>query len=190
MLVIAIERPKLPAKPCYGMGNGPMCCCMLDASVDHPGGGTRLYRPPLLVVRTSLSFCITSGWQGKLVLSLPCTQLKLGDFKCSLLKCLLNVCKLLLTLLQLALTFSFLACRSKRAVKQQHDDDQTQQEDYCEDQTGQENSKIFLDTAPAEEVQSVKLAKLCLHKVVPLVSTNVECSQSLVTQCEGIEIWS
>ena len=135
----------------------------------------QLYRPPLLVSRTSLSFCITSGRQGKLVLSLPCTQLKLGDFKCILLKCLLNVCKLLLMLLQLALTFSFLVCRSKRAVEQQHDDDQTQQEDHGEEQTGQENSESFLDTAPTEEVQAVKLAKLCLHKVVPLVSTNVEC---------------
>ena len=38
--------------------------------------------------------------------------------------------------------------------------------------------------------QKVKLAKLCLHKVIPLVSTNVECSQSLVMQCEGIEIWA
>ena len=167
-----------------------MRCCVLDASVDHPGGGTRLYRPPLLVVRTSLSFCITSGRQGKLVLSLPCTQLKLGDFESLLLKCLLNVCKLLLTLLQLALTFSFLACRSKRAVEQQHDDDQTQQEDYCKDQIGQENSESFLDTAPTEEIQSVKLAKLCLHKVVPLVSTIVECRQSLVMQCKGIEVWA
>ena len=60
-------------------------------------------------------------------------------------------------------------------MEQQHDDDQTQQEDHCEDQTGQENSESFLDTAPTEEVQSVKLAKLCLDKVVPLVSTNVEC---------------
>ena len=93
-------------------------------------------------------------------------------------------------LLQLALTFPFLACRSKRAVEQQHDDDQTQQEDYCEDQTGQENSESFLDTAPTEEVQAVKLAKLCLHEVVLLVSTNVECTQSLVTQCKGVEIWA
>ena len=123
------------------------------------------------------------------MLGLPCSQLKLGDVKCSLLQCLLNVFKLLLMLLQLVLT-SFLACRLKRAVKQQHDDDQTQQEDHCEDQAGQENSESFLDTAPTEEVQLVKLAKLCLHKVVPLVSTNVECTQSLVTQCKGVEIWA
>ena len=94
-----------------------MHCCVLDALVDHPGGGTQLYHPPLLVVRTSLSFYIMSRRQSKLVLGLPCSQLKLGDFKRSLLQCLLNVCKLLLTLLQLALTFSFLACRAKRAVK-------------------------------------------------------------------------
>ena len=75
-------------------------------------------------------------------------------------------------------------------MEQQHDDDQAQQEDYCEDQTGQENSESFLDTAPTEEVQAVKLAKLCLHKVFPLVSTNVECTQSLVTQCKGVEIWA
>ena len=75
-------------------------------------------------------------------------------------------------------------------MEQQHNDDQTQQEDDYEDQTGQENSESFLDTAPTEEIQSVELAKLCLHKVIPLVSTNVECSQSLVTQCEGIEIWA
>ena len=98
-------------------------------------------------------------------------------------QCLLNVCKPLLTLLQLAITFSFLACRSKHAVEQQHDDDQTQQEDHGEDQTGQENSESFLDTAPTKEVQVIKLAKFCLHKVLPLVSTNVECTQSLVTQC-------
>ena len=103
---------------------------------------------------------------------------------------MLNVCKLLLTLLQLALTFSFLACRSKCAVEQQHDDDQAHQEDYSEYQTGQENSKSFLDTAPTEEIQSVELAKLCLHKVIPLVSTNVECTQSLVTPCKGVEVWA